>query len=309
MFKEKEEVYRVTLNNNGEITDVDLEKITSIMKVKIKTNKNEYSLEGIDKKDNISYISPITEELTRIKDSLCKKYAYIRAKKEIYVPTDITRKFGIGDTVSYGGGHSDVIDEVFDNGLFYGFKYGDSYKVLPWVSVYPVNSNNEFELASRNRERISFYNQPLSSILHKIYYWYVNMNPYYQRDFVWDEKDEELLIDSIFEGIEIGKFVFIDVLDDEDNKYDYEILDGKQRINTIRRFYEDRFTYKGKKFSELSNRDKNHFLDLSVSVGEVSNFTEEQKLRYFLRLNRGGKVMASSHISKIENLIEEISNK
>lgn len=309
MFKEKEEVYRVTLNNNGEITDVDSEEITSIMKIKIKTNKNEYSLKGIDKTDNISYITPITEELTLIRESLIKKYSYIRAKREGYIPTDITRKFEVGDTVSYGGGHSDIIDEVFDNGLFYGFKEKNSYKVLPWVSVYPLNSSNEFELASKNRERISFYNQPLSSILHKIYYWNVDMNPYYQREFVWSEKDEELLIDSIFEGIEIGKFVFIDVLDDKNNEYDYEILDGKQRINTIRRFYEDRFTYKGKKFSELSNRDKNHFLDLPVSVGEVSNFTEEQKLRYFLRLNRGGKIMASSHISKIENFINEVSDK
>lgn len=35
------------------------------------------------------------------------------------------------------------------------------------------------------------------------------MNPNYQRDLVWDLKDKELLIESIFEGIEIGKFTFI----------------------------------------------------------------------------------------------------
>jgi uncharacterized protein with ParB-like and HNH nuclease domain len=35
------------------------------------------------------------------------------------------------------------------------------------------------------------------------------MNPEYQRGFVWKEEHKLKLIDSIFNGIEIGKMVFV----------------------------------------------------------------------------------------------------
>ena len=80
------------------------------------------------------------------------------------------------------------------------------------------------------------------------------MNPDYQRDYVWELSDKQLLIDSIFNNIDIGKFAFIHLDYKTWNKtgYAYEILDGKQRLKTIIDFYENRFSYKGIYYNDLS---------------------------------------------------------
>lgn len=303
MFEVGKRVYEITKKEDGDIISIIEKKIINIMKTKIKTDGGEYDINGVNKNNPNIYLTEITAELTDLSMKIKKSYEYKEAKKRYYGPTNITRKFNIGDIVSYGSVKNDIVDEVFDNGVFYGFKDGNLYKVIPWVHIFPVAKTTDFEVGKRNTERISFYNQTIYSVLHKIYSWNVNINPYYQRDFEWTKEDEYLLIDSIFNGIEIGKFVFIDTIDDINNEYDYEILDGKQRVNTILRFYEDRFAYKGKTFSELSTRDRNHFLDSSISVGEIICSSEEQKLKYFLRLNRGGKIMSDKHIDKIKTLL------
>lgn len=303
MFKEGKKMYEVTKKEDGEIVSIIEKKILRVTKTKITTDDAEYDITGTNKNNPNIYLSDITEELSALRMEIRKLREYEEAKKRYFGPSEITRKFNIGDMVTYGGNTKDIVDEVFDDGIFYGFKGKESYKVVPWVHIFPEAKTIDFEVGKRNTERISFYNQSIYSILHKIYSWNVDINPYYQRDFVWSEDEEYLLIDSIFNGIEIGKFVFIDTIDDINKEYDYEVLDGKQRINTILKFYEDRISYNGKTFSQLSARDRNHFLDFSLSVGEVICSNEEQKLRYFLRLNRGGKVMSDSHIEKVKTLL------
>lgn len=73
------------------------------------------------------------------------------------------------------------------------------------------------------------------------------MDPDYQRDYVWADKDKEYLLDSIFSKLDIGKFVLVE----QDSKVwfethnMYEILDGKQRLSTLVAFYENRIPYHG----------------------------------------------------------------
>ena len=49
--------------------------------------------------------------------------------------------------------------------------------------------------------------------------------PDYQRGYVWEQEDKELLLDSIFKNIDIGKFVFIRLSDSEwmERNFGYEI--------------------------------------------------------------------------------------
>lgn len=83
----------------------------------------------------------------------------------------------------------------------------------------------------------------------------------------------------------------------------YEVLDGKQRLSALQEFFEDRFTYKGKYFIQLIQRDQNHFGNYSISLAESQNeLTEKQKLEYFIRLNKTGRVMNKEHLEKVEAL-------
>ena len=143
----------------------------------------------------------------------------------------------------------------------------------------------------------------ISDILTKMYLFGLDMNPKYQRDYVWSRKDKEALIDSIYKNVDIGKFVFVKL--HFGGEFSYEILDGKQRVNAIKEFYEDRLTYKGLKYSELSSRDRGHLENYHIATCTVSECSTKQKLKIFYKLNISGKVMDKKHLDKIEKMIEE----
>ena len=177
---------------------------------------------------------------------------------------------------------------------------------LPWMDLVRVDEVKAPEVFNnrKNRLKMSFHNTPLSSLFSKYYSFKTDMSPEYQRGLVWDQEDKEKLIDSIFQGIEIGKFAFIK-LPFKVNEPAYEILDGKQRMSTIIEFYEDKFTYKGYYFSQLHPGDIFNFLDYNITVGETEDLTDKQKYDYFLKLNTTGKPQDPEHIEKIKKLIKD----
>ena len=89
----------------------------------------------------------------------------------------------------------------------------------------------------------------------------------------------------------------------------YEILDGKQRINALCEFYENRFPYKGKYFNDLSARDRNHFCNYGVDVAEIAQADKATILKYFLMLNTGGKQISEEHLAKVEKMYINEMNK
>jgi hypothetical protein len=69
---------------------------------------------------------------------------------------------------------------------------------------------------------------------------------YYQRDFCWNLQQEQLLIESIYKGIQCGNIVVrkrawksLEAMaaKGETELTFTDIVDGKQRLNTIKRFY------------------------------------------------------------------------
>lgn len=112
--------------------------------------------------------------------------------------------------------------------------------------------------------------------------------------------------DSIFRNIDIGKFTLRSFKTKQD--FLYEILDGKQRLTAIREFFEGRFKYKGKTFQELHPFDQNHFEDYDISYASTEPLTDEQKYRYFLKLNVSGVPMDEKHLKKVEKMLETLTN-
>lgn len=134
------------------------------------------------------------------------------------------------------------------------------------------------------------------------------MNTYYQRGYVWTKEDKELLIDSVFNNIDIGKFVLVHLSDYEylERGRSYEILDGKQRLSTLIEFYENRFPYKGKYYNDLSYKDKRTFNRLTISVANVHETDKKTVLKYFLMLNRTGRSMDKTYLDKVEQMLKNM---
>src|SRR5262249_42554728 len=87
----------------------------------------------------------------------------------------------------------------------------------------------------------------------------LNLAPIYQRRARWDRKRRSLLIESFLMNIPIPPlFLF-------ENRYNqYEVMDGRQRLETIRDFLENRFALTGMEFWKELNGLR--FVDLRPAI-------------------------------------------
>jgi hypothetical protein len=130
------------------------------------------------------------------------------------------------------------------------------------------------------------------------------INEKYQRGYVWTDNDKTRLIDSIFKGVRIGEFVFIENTHKHD--WTYEVLDGQQRLTTLVDFVMSRFKYRGFYYHELSAKDRNYFENLSVACVELNgkHLDDKAKAQIFLLTNIAGVPQIEEHLAKVKALLE-----
>ena len=224
----------------------------------------------------------------------------------------------VGQRVRLGALKETYVREVFADGKFYHVECigvvrerngvgRNEQHIVSWFDIFPYNIQKNTNFAKEEKYFIRMLNSPISSIITMAHSNHagVEMNVEYQREHVWTKKDKTDLIKSIFDNIDIGKFVFIRRNDGYNGKY-YEILDGKQRLTTIMEFYEDRFKYNGHYFSELSFLDQHKFTGHMVSYGNLENPNKEAIFESFIKLNTCGRPMASKHIKHVQKLLDEL---
>ena len=162
------------------------------------------------------------------------------------------------------------------------------------------------------------------------------LDPDYQRNNVWDASKQISFIESLFMGIMIPPIYVVEIPGDSllDSKK-YEVVDGKQRLSTIKDFlnnnlklnkryleyYSDLFD--GKFFNNLSEVYGEHVSQLLSSILDIyvitSNSPTETKYDIFARLNKGASPLKVNEIRKaifhsgvtqiVDNFINEKSGK
>lgn len=134
--------------------------------------------------------------------------------------------------------------------------------------------------------------------------------PDYQRDAEqWDRRKESLFIESLLNNLTTPALFFLQ--DQESRKI--EVIDGQQRLNTIRKYENDEFSlepaddinylspqsvhYSGKKFSELPDKFKDVFNDYPLPVIYLPPGLDlGTKLEVFRRINEGGTPLTAQDI-------------
>lgn len=172
-----------------------------------------------------------------------------------------------------------------------------------WWEIFKLSDEN-CDIKIADHLNLTYRQTDISELINTYYIKFgIEMSPSYQRDYVWDSLDEHKLIDSIFKRVDIGKFALI--RRDFGEELLYEMLDGKQRLNTLYRYYTDQFEYLGYCFSKLPFKYKYVFLNTAIVVGvSEKQLSEKQKLEYFLRLNCTGKPQDLNHIKNIEDKLK-----
>lgn len=134
----------------------------------------------------------------------------------------------------------------------------------------------------------------------------LNLNAHYQRDYVWGEKEQQDFLYSVFHNLPLGSIALIDkqCWTDEPN---YEIVDGKQRITTVLKFYNNEIPYivDGCKvfYEDLDVVTKRKFYHKQLPYQQLVNATEKDKLEYFYRVNFTGVPQSEEHRNKIIELL------
>lgn len=226
-------------------------------------------------------------------------------------------RFDIGERVRYGSMSESVVEESLSDGRIYviqcarqkpGVEKGETVSyAVPWTEIRPLTTANT--ALEQNRDiKLSFSPYTIEGVLTRYYHFGVDMDPYYQRGYVWEQEDKELLIDSIFSNIRIGELVFAkrDYEMCQSSGCLYEILDGKQRLDALRGYYENRYPYHGYYFNDLGARDRHVFLERTIPVADLIRPDEETILRCFLMLNRTGKRMDAAHLSSVEVMLQKL---
>lgn len=140
----------------------------------------------------------------------------------------------------------------------------------------------------------------------KDYIYRIDLDADYQRERVWSNKEQELLLDSIVKGIDIPKLYLAEVKDNK--QFTYECIDGKQRLLTLWHFLDpdedpdhsvrieflnQKYTYSElkKEHPSIANTIENYMLDFVVydEAHLTDSFVREifRRLQLGIRLNSG----------------------
>ncbi len=137
----------------------------------------------------------------------------------------------------------------------------------------------------------------------------------YQRGLVWNLEQKQLLIDSIYNHIDIGKFVLRNRSWEwiekrvKANKLQYtafkDVVDGKQRITALVEFVSNSFQdSNGLLFEDLSTEAQRHFMSYNnLQLNQMPETAEDEDvLNYFLALNFAGVPMSKAHIEYVKSI-------
>jgi len=157
----------------------------------------------------------------------------------------------------------------------------------------------------------------------------IDFNHIIQRSYVWERTRKSSLIESMILGYPIPA-VFAKRMDDGSGKRGsntYYIMDGKQRLSTVKEFLNDEFALtklapviyfdtdadkevevdiSGMKFSELPDGLKDFLNTVTFAVTYFDNLTKEEERELFKRLNNGKPLSTKNRTLASAKNIEEL---
>lgn len=128
----------------------------------------------------------------------------------------------------------------------------------------------------------------------------LDIRPPYQREFVYNDKQRDRVIDSVLNELPLSVMYWVDIGNEH-----YEVMDGQQRTMSICEFAANNFSiefrsYKSMKpetlmFSSLSDDMKERFLNYELLV-YVCEGSDDEKLDWFNIINIAGEKLTNQEL-------------
>ena len=109
----------------------------------------------------------------------------------------------------------------------------------------------------------------------------LDIRPPYQREFVYNDKQREAVIDTVTKGFPLNVMYWA-VRDNGD----FEIIDGQQRTISICQFINSDFSYKDRYFHNLSDDEQEKILNYELTI--YPNVSRKLPPLFRREMNRNG---------------------
>jgi uncharacterized protein with ParB-like and HNH nuclease domain len=122
----------------------------------------------------------------------------------------------------------------------------------------------------------------------------LNIRPKYQREFVYDEKKRNAVIDTIRKGFPLNVMYWV-----KNNDGTFEVLDGQQRTISFCQFVHDDFAINAdghiKKFGNMTTTEQNAILDYKLMIYFCEG-DDKEKLEWFKTINIAGERLTDQEL-------------
>ena len=131
----------------------------------------------------------------------------------------------------------------------------------------------------------------------------VDMNPDFQRDYIWTQKQKEQYVEWILRNGNSGRDIYFNhpgwFRSFEGNMV---IVDGKQRVEAVIGFLHNEVKAYGYYMNEYTDKFRIMQCGFSVHVADLE--TREEVLKWYLDMNTGGTVHTDDEIQKVKDLLK-----
>ncbi|HIH96086.1 MAG TPA: DUF262 domain-containing protein [Thermoplasmata archaeon] len=111
----------------------------------------------------------------------------------------------------------------------------------------------------------------------------LNIRPKYQREFVYDEKQRNAVIDTIRKGFPLNVIYWV-----KNGDGSFEVLDGQQRTISFCQYVNGDFSINNRAFHNLTETEKQQILDYKLMV-YLCEGNDKEKLDWFRIVNIAGE--------------------
>ncbi len=135
----------------------------------------------------------------------------------------------------------------------------------------------------------SVTNPTIADVYEKIDSNRLDLSPDFQRKFVWTHEHQEAFLDTILNGFPFPEiYVCQGETDTKKLRTTQKVIDGQQRLTTIKNYIENAFEYPLKsipEFDKLEGDDREHFLTYQIVVRDIGKVDDSLVKEIFRRIN------------------------
>lgn len=134
----------------------------------------------------------------------------------------------------------------------------------------------------------------------------LNVDPEFQREYVWNLKQKQRYVEFILRGGNTGKDIYCNCpnWNKVKNITSYVLVDGKQRINAVLGYLNNEFKIFNKYYHK-DFEDNLHILIASFTWHVNDLQTYKEVLQWYIDLNQGGTIHSNSEIEKVKSLLKK----